>query len=100
MDVLEGRRGREIGERRRNGGGQGKTYKMIQNLISNNPHHLKTLLARHRINKHIPMNPNKMLRIQDTVFILHRNVNKAYPHPNWVQTIETNCKPIELEPRV
>ncbi len=43
---------------------------MIQNFVSNNLDHLEGLRRSNRVNEHVPMNPNEMLRVQDAVFIL------------------------------
>ena len=45
-------------------------YKMIKNLISQSPHYQKRLLRSHRIDEHISMYTNEMLRIEYTVLIL------------------------------
>ena len=34
---------------------------MIQDLITNNLHHLKALGRRHRVNEHVAMNPDEVL---------------------------------------
>lgn len=46
------------------------TYKVIQDLVSYNADHLEALLACDRVDDHVAMNSNKMLAIQDRVFIL------------------------------
>ena len=43
---------------------------MIQNFIPQYPHHIERLLGSHRIDQHIPMDPNKVLAIKYTVLIL------------------------------
>jgi hypothetical protein len=43
---------------------------VIQNLIPNNPHHLETLLTPHGVHDHVPMDPNKVLAVQNTVLVL------------------------------
>lgn len=48
---------------------------MIQDLIPYNPHHFPTLLARNRIDNHIPMDANEVLAIKDGVFILTCSIN-------------------------
>jgi hypothetical protein len=48
---------------------------MIQNLIPYDPHHLKALLARDRVDDHVSVDPNEMLRIEDRVLILPRRVD-------------------------
>lgn len=58
--------------------GDGVGAQMIQNLIPNNPHHLKTLLGRNTIHNHIPMNADKMFGIEDRVFVLAGRVDDFY----------------------
>jgi len=43
---------------------------VIQNLISDNLNHLKRLRGSNRVNQHIPMNANEVLRVQNRIFIL------------------------------
>lgn len=43
---------------------------MIKDLVTNNLHHLKALRRRDRVDEHVPMNANEMLRVQYAVFIL------------------------------
>jgi hypothetical protein len=43
---------------------------VIQDLVSNDVNHLKRLCRCYGIYEHIAVNPNKMLRIEDAVFIL------------------------------
>ena len=43
---------------------------MVENLVPNNPNHLKALLACYRIYDHIPMDPNKVLGIEYSILIL------------------------------
>lgn len=47
-----------------------KTYKMVEDFIADNLHHLERLHRRNRVDEHVAMNTNKVLRIQDAVFIL------------------------------
>lgn len=48
----------------------GQTYKMIQNLISDNTGHFEALLASDRIHNHVAMDADEMFRIEDAVLIL------------------------------
>ena len=43
---------------------------MIQDFISDDLNHLKGLRRCYGIHEHVPMDPNEMLRVEDTVFIL------------------------------
>lgn len=49
---------------------EGATYEVIENLIANDTRHLKALLASDRVHNHVSMNADKVLRVEDTVFIL------------------------------
>lgn len=51
---------------------------MIEDLVPYNPHHLKALLASHRIDNHVSMNPNKVLVVEYRVFILSRRVDDLH----------------------
>lgn len=50
---------------------------MIQDLIPNSSNHLKRLSRSNGINNNVPMNSNKMLRIQNTIFILCTRSNNS-----------------------
>jgi hypothetical protein len=43
---------------------------MIQNFVAYNPHHVKRLAGRYRIDNDIPVYSDKVLRIKYAVFIL------------------------------
>jgi hypothetical protein len=43
---------------------------VVQDLIANDARHLEALLGRHRVDNHVAMNADKVLRIENTVFIL------------------------------
>lgn len=43
---------------------------MIQNFVSDDLNHLEGLRRCYGINEHVAMNPDKMLRVEDTVLIL------------------------------
>lgn len=43
---------------------------MIEDLVTQDPDHVKGLLGSDRVDEHVPMNANEVLRIQDAVFIL------------------------------
>jgi hypothetical protein len=48
---------------------------VIQDLIPNNAHHLETLLAADRVHNHVAMNANKVLGVENAVFILAGGVD-------------------------
>lgn len=50
------------------------TYEMIENLVPNNTRHLKALLASDRVDNHVSMNADKVLRVEDTIFILVKGI--------------------------
>jgi hypothetical protein len=52
-----------------------KTYQMVQDLISDDAHHLEALLAADRIDNHIAMNTNKVLGVEDAVLVLAGGVD-------------------------
>lgn len=54
------------------------TYQVIQNLIPDDPHHFKALLARHRVHDHVPVNSDKVLVVENRVFILSCGVDDFY----------------------
>ena len=47
-----------------------ETHKVIEYFVANDPHHLKALLAGHAVHDHVAVNANKVLAIQNSVFIL------------------------------
>ena len=48
---------------------------MVQDLIPNDAHHLEALLAADRVHNHVPMNADKVFRIENRVFILAGGVD-------------------------
>ena len=46
------------------------TYKMVEDLVANDLHHLKGLQRRHTVHQHIAVGADHLLRIKDAVFIL------------------------------
>jgi hypothetical protein len=48
---------------------------VIQDFVPNNLHHFERLPRRNRVDKHVSMDPNKVLRVQNAVFVLQRNVS-------------------------
>lgn len=43
---------------------------MIQNLVANNSHHLEALLAANTVDDHVSVDPNEVLAVQNSVFVL------------------------------
>ena len=48
---------------------------MVQYLVSNDPTHLKALLARNRVHNHVTMYANKVLAIEYRVLVLTSRVD-------------------------
>lgn len=48
-----------------------KTYQVVQDLVSDDLDHLKGLRRSYRVHKHVPVDPNEVLRVENTVLILH-----------------------------
>ena len=46
------------------------SYQMIENLVPDNTNHLKCLARCDRVNEHVAMYTNEMLRVQQAIFIL------------------------------
>ena len=51
-----------------------ETYKVVEDLVTNDARHLETLLAGHRIDNQVAMDANEVLRIQNAVLILERGI--------------------------
>lgn len=47
-----------------------RTYQVVQNLVMDDIDHVKGLLRGDRVYEHIPMDPNKVLRVEHAVLIL------------------------------
>jgi hypothetical protein len=47
-----------------------QTYKVVQDLITNDARHLEALLRGNRIDDHVAMNADKVLGVENAVFIL------------------------------
>lgn len=43
---------------------------MIEDFVADDADHLKTLLAPHAVHNHVPVDADKMLTVQDRVFVL------------------------------
>jgi len=52
-----------------------ETYKVVEDLVTNDARHLETLLAGHRIDNQVAMDANEVLRIQNAVLILASGVD-------------------------
>ena len=48
---------------------------MIQDLIANDPTHLKALLTRNRVDDHVAVDANKVLAVKYGVLVLTRGIN-------------------------
>ena len=48
---------------------------MIQDLIANDPTHLKALLTRNRVDDHVAVNANKVLAVKYSVLVLTRSID-------------------------
>lgn len=46
---------------------------MIEDFVPQDAYHIKRLLRCDRVDQHVAMNTNKMLGIQDAVFVLEPN---------------------------
>ena len=44
---------------------------MVQDLVPNNVYHLKGLCGGYRVYKHVPVDSNEMLRVENAVLILN-----------------------------
>jgi hypothetical protein len=45
-------------------------YHVIQNLVANDSHHLKTLLAANAVDNHVTVDTNEVLAVENSVFVL------------------------------
>ena len=52
-----------------------KTYKVVQNLVPDDAHHLKALLAADRVDDHVAVDADKVLGVEDAVLVLARGVD-------------------------
>lgn len=46
------------------------THEVVEDLVADDAGHLEALLARDRVDNHVPMDADEVLRVQDAVFIL------------------------------
>jgi hypothetical protein len=49
----------------------GDTYKVIENLVTNDACHFKALLAGDRVDNHVAMDADEMFRVENAVLILN-----------------------------
>lgn len=48
------------------------THEVIENLIADNARHFEALLARNRVDDHVAVNADEVLRVEDAILILAR----------------------------
>ena len=48
---------------------------MVQNLVPDDAHHLKALLAADRVDDHVAVDADKVLGVEDAVLVLSRGVD-------------------------
>lgn len=53
---------------------------MVQNLVPDDAHHLEALLASHRIDQHVAMDPNEVFGVEYAVLILNSKVRRIRRH--------------------
>lgn len=46
------------------------TYKVVQNFVAYDSNHVERLAGGNRVDDNVAMNPDKVLRVQNAVFIL------------------------------
>jgi hypothetical protein len=51
-----------------------ETHEVVEDLITDDARHFKALLASNRVDNHVAMNANKVLRVKDTILILERRI--------------------------
>lgn len=51
------------------------TYKVVQDLVPNDAHHLKALLAANRVDDHVAVDADKVLGVEDAVLVLAGGVD-------------------------
>jgi hypothetical protein len=78
----------------------GDTYKVIENLVTNDARHFKALLAGDRVDNHVAMDADEMFRVEDTVLILNEVVllaefsKQASIKPRYSSVLRP-CAPVE-----
>ena len=56
------------------------SYQVAENLMSNNLDHVERYAGAHRVQNHVTMNADEMLRVEDAVFVLQQStplINQA-----------------------
>ena len=51
------------------------TYQVVQDLVSDDAHHLEALLAADRVDDHVAVDANEVLGVEDAVFVLAGGVD-------------------------
>ena len=49
------------------------THKVVENLVAYDASHLEALLAGDRVDDHVSVNADEMLRVEDAIFILNKS---------------------------
>lgn len=52
----------------------GKTYEVIEDLVTDDARHLEALLAGNRVHDQVAMDANEVLGIENAVLILNRSI--------------------------
>lgn len=52
-----------------------QTYQVVQDLVSDDAHHLETLLAADRVDDHVAVDANEVLGVENAVFVLAGGVD-------------------------
>jgi hypothetical protein len=52
---------------------RGYTYEVVEDLVADDTRHLEALLAGDRVDNHVTMDANEVLRVEDTVLVLQWN---------------------------
>ena len=58
--------------------GHGILSEVVENLLADDAYHLKGLLARYRVDDHVSMDADEVLRVEYRVFVLHHIVNISH----------------------
>lgn len=49
-----------------------RTHEVVEDLVANDTRHLEALFARNRVDDHVTVNADEVLRVEDTVLILDK----------------------------
>jgi hypothetical protein len=52
----------------------GGTHEVVENLVADDARHLEALLAGDRVDNHVAMDANEVLRVEDAILILKGSV--------------------------